>query len=109
MKLLFDQNLSFKLVTQLSEIFPNSAHVFLLGLHTETDDTIWQYARDNQFVIVTKDADFHERSLLYGHPPKVIWLRIGNVSTESIYECLIRDQTAIVAFEKENASCLILK
>ncbi|MEG3897858.1 MULTISPECIES: DUF5615 family PIN-like protein [unclassified Microcoleus] len=83
-KLLFDQNLSRKLVTQLADIFPDSSHVQFHNL-TETDDSeIWDFAKAQGFCIVTQDADFAERSRLYGAPPKVIWLRCGNAPTSNV-------------------------
>ncbi|MFV0338858.1 MAG: DUF5615 family PIN-like protein [Chthoniobacterales bacterium] len=72
MKLLFDENLSPKLSQLLSTLFPGSAHVRECGLVGQTDDTIWKYARNEGFAIVSKDSDFQQRSLLFGHPPKII-------------------------------------
>jgi predicted nuclease of predicted toxin-antitoxin system len=95
MKLLFDQNVSPSLVGHLSDVFPGSAHVFALNLSSASDVSIWLYARDHQFVLVSKDADFVELTMLRGFPPKVLWLRIGNCVTKDI-ETLIRvNQTAI--------------
>jgi predicted nuclease of predicted toxin-antitoxin system len=88
MKLLFDQNLSPRLVNKLADIYPDSSHVYLLGLDSATDAEVWRYARENEFVIVTKDADFGEISTLRGYPPRVIWLRIGNCTTAKIEEML---------------------
>jgi len=72
-----------------------------------TDEDIWNYALKNGFTIVTQDSDFNERIVIYGHPPKVIWLRMGNVSTESI-EVLLKDfYHTILLFEKdETLGCL---
>ena len=81
MKLLFDENLSPRLVAALADLFPESAHVDRLGMGGEPDPVIWEYAKCHGFVLVSKDSDFHERSLLYGHPPKVVWIRRGNCST----------------------------
>lgn len=89
MKLLFDQNLSRKLVSRLDDIFSNSSHVQFEGLEDKSDTEIWNFAKLNGFCIVTQDADFTERSRLYGSPPKVIWLRCGNAPTRTI-EALIR-------------------
>lgn len=91
-KLLFDQNLSPRLVTLLADIYPNSNHLYNLGLDTAEDSIVWQYARDNSFVIVTKDADFSELILTKGFPPKVIWIRLGNCKTKDI-ENKIRSHT----------------
>ena len=89
MKLLFDQNLSRKLVNRLADIFPGSSHVQFHGLAEKTDTEIWEFAKTNDFCIVTQDADFAERSRLYGSPPKVVWLRCGNAPTTEV-EALIR-------------------
>ncbi|MBR8832292.1 MAG: DUF5615 family PIN-like protein [Chlorogloea purpurea SAG 13.99] len=89
MKLLFDQNLSRKLVTRLADIFPDASHVQFHELAERTDTEIWEFAKLNNFCIVTQDADFAERSRLYGSPPKVVWLRCGNTPSDKI-ETLIR-------------------
>ena len=77
-KLLFDQNLSYRLVSRVSVYYPDSKHVASLGLEQSSDKDIWQYAKDNGFVLVSKDSDFNEISTLYGFPPQIIWLRLGN-------------------------------
>jgi predicted nuclease of predicted toxin-antitoxin system len=83
MKLLFDQNLSFKLCRQLLDVFPGSNQVRLLGLAEASDREIWQHAKTNDFVVVSQDADFADMATLYGPPPKVIWLRCSNQPTEA--------------------------
>ena len=80
MKLLLDENLSRRVVPFIQEDYLDSSHVVLLGLENEDDKTIRQYAIEHDFIIVTKDADFYEMNLLYGQPPKIIWLKIGNQS-----------------------------
>jgi predicted nuclease of predicted toxin-antitoxin system len=107
MKLLLDQNLSYKLCSRLADLFPGSDQVRQLGLDRADDQTIWQHAKDHGFAIVTQDADFADFSALYGSPPKVIWLRCGNQPTENV-ERLLRDQaTAILALAKESGTdCL---
>ena len=87
-RLLFDQNLSPKLINQLSELFPDSAHLDALNLGTADDIAVWQYAKEKQFLIVTKDADFADLSILRGFPPKILWIRRGNCSTKDIEEIL---------------------
>jgi predicted nuclease of predicted toxin-antitoxin system len=77
MKLLFDENLSPKLVNLLADIFPDSVHVDRVGLGGKTDDEVWCYAKANGFILVSKDSDFYDKNLLYGHPPKVIWIKRG--------------------------------
>ena len=92
-KLLFDQNLSPKLVKHLADLYPNSDHLDLLGLGTAEDTLVWAYAKGNGFVVVTKDADFADLSVLRGFPPKVVWIRRGNCSTANI-ENLLRDHNS---------------
>ncbi len=89
-KLLFDQNLSPKLIKKLADLYPNSDHLDLLGLGAANDTMVWEYAKDNDFVVVTKDADFADLSVLRGFPPKVAWIRRGNCSTANI-ERILRD------------------
>lgn len=94
-KLLFDQNLSPKLIRRLEDLYPNSDHLELLGLGTADDATIWEHAKQNDFLVVTKDADFADLSVFRGFPPKVIWIRRGNCSTNDIEEILRRRQCEI--------------
>jgi predicted nuclease of predicted toxin-antitoxin system len=107
MKLLFDQNLSFKLCQALADLFPGSSQVRLLGLAEADDGVLWQHAKANAFVLVTQDSDFADMVALYGPPPKVIWLRCGNQPT-GVIEKLLRDHAkAIAAFEQDTtATCL---
>ena len=106
MKLLFDENLSFKLCERIGDLFPGSSQVRLAGLSMADDRAVWNCAAANGFALVTLDADFAERVALVGGPPKVIWLRCGNQSTAEI-ERLLRDNAeAIIAFEQNTAACL---
>lgn len=90
MRLLFDQNLSPRLVDALSDIYPGSGHVQSAGLDRAVDEEVWNHARQHHLIIVTKDTDFHERSVLLGAPPKVVWVRRGNCSTTMIEQILRR-------------------
>jgi len=90
MKLLFDENLSPKLPRILSVDFPESMHVRDCGLKGFSDEDIWEYAQDKGFTIVSKDSDFYQRSLLYGHPPKLVWLRIGNCNRDILVALMIK-------------------
>jgi predicted nuclease of predicted toxin-antitoxin system len=96
MKLLFDENLSPRLVAALSDIFPESAHVDRLGMGGEPDPVIWEFAKQHGYILVSKDSDFHERSLLYGYPPKVVWIRRGNCSVRHI-ELILRNKATEIA------------
>ena len=98
MKLLFDENLSPRLIGVLESEYPNSRHVEALGLRGAADFTVWDAARDGGFVIVSKDNDFRQLSFLHGHPPKVVWLSIGNSPTEVIAALLQRHQSELQAF-----------
>ncbi len=101
MKLLFDHNLSPRLVSRLAAEYPNSAHVFTLGLDEALDVAVWTFARDQGFAIVTKDADFSDISVLLGFPPKIIWLRLGNCSTNDIEALLRLHKPSIEALEHD--------
>ncbi|MEW6681428.1 MAG: DUF5615 family PIN-like protein [Nitrospirota bacterium] len=98
MKLLFDQNLSPWFVDALRNLYPGSVHVRDVGLRDADDDAIWQYATRHGLTIASKDADFHQRSFLFGHPPKVIWIRRGNCSTADILSILRARHTEVEAF-----------
>jgi predicted nuclease of predicted toxin-antitoxin system len=89
-KLLFDQNLSPKLVEQLADVYPDSNHVYHLGIDLIPDEEMREYARREGFVIVTKDSDFSDLCILLGFPPKVIWIRRGNWRSRDI-EAILRD------------------
>ncbi len=94
-RLLFDQNLSPHLVQRLGELFPGSIHVQTIGLATASDRTVWDYARANNYIVVTKDADLSELGTLLGFSPKVIWIRRGNCATHEIEQLLQNNQAAI--------------
>ncbi len=95
MKLLFDENLSPKMVAALADVFPDSAHVDRIGLGGGSDDEVWLYAKNNEFMLVSKDSDFYEKSILYGHPPKVIWIRRGNCTNRQI-QLLLRNKVEVI-------------
>jgi predicted nuclease of predicted toxin-antitoxin system len=98
MKLLFDQNLSPRLPRLLADIYPESVHVREVGMRESADSEIWEYAKANGFVIVSKDSDFQQRSLLLGAPPKFIWLRVGNCTVKRTEELLRNYSAAIHTF-----------
>jgi len=84
MKLLFDENLSFKLRARLQDVFLGSQHVRDIGMEQVGDAEIWEFAKREGFVIVTKDADFNDMSVMRGHPPYIVWLRTGNSRVSQI-------------------------
>lgn len=109
MKLLFDENLPPRLAETLADVYPGSMHVHACGLGSSDDSTIWQYAKDNGFTIVSKDSDFQERSVLHSSPPKIIWLRAPNCTTAEIENLLRSAAPDVSRFIKEDQeSCLIL-
>lgn len=108
MKLLFDQNLSHRLVAQLNDVYPDSSHVRNLGLQKASDTRIWNHAKDNDFIVVSKDADFHQRSFVLGFPPKVIWLRLGNCSTKAVEKVLREHQSEVATFAADMESAILI-
>ena len=107
MKLLFDQNLSFRLCDRLSDLFPGSSQVRLLGLDRADDRRIWDHAKAHGFAVVTHDADYAEMAALLGPPPKVIWLRGGNHPTLAIERTLRSRALIVEAFDQDpEAACL---
>ena len=101
MKLLFDQNLSPHLVGRLTDLYPDSNHVYPLGLDRVPDHEVREYARREGFLLVTKDADFSDLCVLRGFPPKVIWIRRGNCSTATIEQILRRHYDDIKALDAD--------
>jgi predicted nuclease of predicted toxin-antitoxin system len=106
MKLLFDQNLSFKLCHQLADLFPESFHVRLVGLDRANDRALWEFAKNNNYTLVSLDADLADLAALLGPPPRLIWLRCGNQRTGVIENLLRAHREAIAAFEGSSAVCL---
>lgn len=110
MKLLFDQNISFRIVRQLAKTFPNSAQVRELGLEDSTDYEIWMFAKQHDYTIVTFDADFSDIANIQGFPPKIVWLRTGNMTTTAIIEILKKYCDMIQVFvdteEYKEIACL---
>ena len=108
MKLLLDENLSPKLPGLIAATFPDSQHVRELGLKGQSDEAIWNFAKLNDFILISKDKDFYQRALLYGVPPKFIWLCLGNCTTSDLLSLIQRHERDILAFETSPESVLIL-
>ena len=102
MKLLFDQNISHRVLFRLTSVFPEARHVRDFNLQFSMDRQIWTFAKENEYAIVTFDADFCELATLYGHPPKIIWLRFGNTTTQSLVEKLSQKADIILEFLSNN-------
>jgi predicted nuclease of predicted toxin-antitoxin system len=97
-RLLLEENLSPRLVEVLSRAFPGSRHVEHLGLRARPDREIWEHAAREEFALVSKDNDFRQLSFLHGAPPKVVWLSVGDASTEAIAKLLSKSEPRILAF-----------
>ena len=108
MKLLFDQNLSHRLVSVLASAYPDSVHVLNVGLGAADDQAVWTYARENGLTIVSKESDFQQRALLYGHPPKVIWVRLGNCTTAAVATLLRALHSDVLAFEADATAAFLV-
>ena len=108
MKLLFDQNLSRRLLRDIDVAFPGSQHIADVNLTTENDESVWRFAADHGFVIISKDSDFFHRALLHGHPPKVIHLRVGNCSTQHIRNLLMDNTSLIYEFISDPMESLLI-
>lgn len=107
MKLLFDQNISYRILKRLSEAYSSSSHVKKEGLINSSDLEIWEYAKNHQFILVTQDSDFNDIYLLKGFPPKILWLQAGNIRTNELANLLNNQQIAVREFqENEDLGCL---
>ncbi len=107
MKLLLDQNLSPCLVRTLEAVYPGSSHVRVVGLRDADDSVVWEFARDHDFIIVSKDSDFHQRSFVFGFPPKVIWIRRGNCPTRDIEKVFVEHQSSILEFCEDDVHAFL--
>ena len=102
MRLLFDQNISFRITKKIQDSFPNCKHVSDCKLLNSEDLDIWKFAKENNYAIVTFDADYYDISIINGHPPKILWIRTGNLTTNEIVRLLSLNRAVIIDFlEKE--------
>lgn len=109
MRLLFDEQLSEHLPSLVAAAYPDSLQVRLLDAGGASDERVWELAREHGCILVTKDEDFHRLSVLRGAPPKVVWIRLGNCSTEDVAALLLRHVDAVREFiEQEDAAFLAL-
>jgi predicted nuclease of predicted toxin-antitoxin system len=107
-KLLFDQNISWRILELVPHDFPDSSHVSTQKLSSASDAAVWEFARHNSFCIVSKDADFHQMSFVFGAPPKAIWLRLGNCSTAEVANCINRNVSRIKIFLDDSESAFLV-
>ena len=107
MSLLFDQNISFKIIKKIEGIFPGSQQVKSLGLENKSDKEIWAFAKKHNYSIVTFDSDFYDLSIIWGSPPKIIWIRTNDQRTTSIEKLLKSHKKTIKGFiESSELACL---
>jgi predicted nuclease of predicted toxin-antitoxin system len=106
MKLLFDQNISFRLLKRINDLFPDSKQVRELGLENSTDAEIFDYAKRHDFAIVTFDSDFCDLNTIRGFPPKIIWIKTGNTTTKNLAILLRKKSELIKLFLSEDYGCL---
>lgn len=105
--LLFDQNISFRIIKEILPLFPGSKQVREVGLEGKQDREVWGWAKTNGFTQVSFDSDFADLSLLFGFPPKVIWLRFGNSSTSKIAAVLTQKNKEIQIFLKNEVEGIL--
>ena len=110
MRLLLDQNLSYRLVAKLQDTIPELTHVKFEGLQDAEDQKIWDFARQSNCVIVTFDIDFYEQQIIKGFPPKIVWLRFGNLTKVECVDFFQKNIEKIRSFltekEFEDVGCL---
>ena len=109
MKLLLDENLSDRIVSQIADLFPGSLQVKEAGLFRTDDSAVAEWAAEHGFAIVSKDSDFYRRSIILGQPAKFIWLRVGNCSTAQVVDLLRSRQKVIHEFgDRSEENILVL-
>ena len=108
MKLLVDENLPQRLVQDLADLFPDSAHVSSAGLGGTPDAAIWQHAKTHGFTFLTKDKDFVNLSIVWGAPPKVIVLQTGNCSTGDVIRIIRNNAIRLSEFESDATRSLLI-
>lgn len=96
--ILLDNNLSPKISRVLGANYTRVNHVTDVGLESEEDSKIWSFVKERAGTIITKDADFFHLLNRYGHPPKVIWIRMGNATTGQMIQLLTDKQSTIEKF-----------
>ena len=108
MRLLFDENISRDLIRRIAGSYPDSQHVELVGLKGHSDLEVWEYGARHDFTLVSKDNDFRQLSFLKGHPPKVIWLSVGNAGTDAIAHLLATNHERVGTFLSDPQESLLV-
>ena len=106
-KLLFDNNISHRVLPRIADIFSNTTHVMLENLDESSDEKVWYFARTNNYAIVTKDSDFNDLAIYKGTPPKIIWIKLGNCKVIDIENILRKNVDAIKIFLDEPNSAIL--
>lgn len=106
-RLLFDEQLSEALCDMLSDVFPGALHVRTLGHQGASDELVWALALRHGCIVVSKDEDFHRLALLRGTPPKFVWIRLGNCTTEQIAQLIQRQRDDIVRFDAQHEASVL--
>jgi len=102
MKLLFDQNISYRILKKLPETYSGSSHVKTEDLMNSSDFEIWEYAKLHQFIIVTQDSDFNDLYLLKGFPSKILWFQTNNLRTDELVLILKNRQNDVLDFSNND-------
>jgi len=106
-KLLFDNNISHRVLSDLDDVFNDCTHVMLEELDQSSDIAVWEFAKTNHYTIVTKDSDFNDLAFVKGTPPKVIWLKLGNCKVKDIKNIFKQHKDAIEAFLNSTDSVIL--
>jgi predicted nuclease of predicted toxin-antitoxin system len=106
-RLFFDEPLSEELCTTLADIFPDSLHIRLLGYGGAADAVIWELARQHECLVVSKDEDFQRLAILRGAPPKFVWIRLGNCTTDDVAQLLRRHRDDIIRFNEQSEATVL--
>ncbi|HRN46538.1 MAG TPA: DUF5615 family PIN-like protein [Niabella sp.] len=104
---LIDENLSKRLIKGLLKDYPGSLHVTNIQLGGNSDWAVWNYAKESDLCILTKDRDFYSMSILLGCPPKVIRLNCGNATTDSIIKTINKHSHVIREFNEDMDTCYL--
>jgi predicted nuclease of predicted toxin-antitoxin system len=107
-KLQLDENLSDRIISRIADLFPGSTHIKAVGLKEADDRVVWEWVKQNGFTIASKDTDFHQRAIVFGHRPKFIWLRVGNCQTSLITNLLRSRYQVIRQFIQSEAESLVV-
>ncbi len=108
MTFLIDENLSRRLKRLLQSEFGTCVHVSDVGLLRSDDQLVWRKARELGLTLLSKDDDLREMVADRGPPPKLVWLRLGNCSTQEIAAALLSTRPEVDAFLKSEAGIYIV-